>query len=172
MNTLDYVLFAVIAVAALRCWFRGIISEVLSTAAVVGGLLAGIFFYRPVSAFAASLVSLGGFEPVVGFVVSFAAVFIAVKVVERSLRGVLENLNLDILDRILGFAFGAFEGLIIAALALLVMRYQPIINVDALLDGSFLARILLPIVAERLPAAAAKTAQAVPAALAFRAYAA
>lgn len=155
MNTLDYVLLAVMAVAALRCWFRGIISEVLSTAAVVGGLLAGIFFYRPVGAFVASLVSLKGFEPVVGFVAAFALVFIAVKLVERSLRGVLEALNLNALDRVLGFLFGALEGLIIATVVVMVLRYQPIVDVEALLGGSFFARTLLPIVAERLPAATA-----------------
>lgn len=155
MNTLDYVLLAIMAVAALRCWFRGIIGEVLSTAAVVGGLLAGIFFYRPVGAFAASLFSLGGFEPIVGFVVAFAIVFIAVKLVERSLRGVLEALNLNALDRILGFVFGAFEGLIVAAIAVIILRYQPIVDVEALLGGSFFARMLIPIVAERLPGSAA-----------------
>ncbi|PKL09809.1 MAG: hypothetical protein CVV51_01935 [Spirochaetae bacterium HGW-Spirochaetae-7] len=151
MNALDYVLFAIIAIAALRCWFRGIIGEVLSAAALVGGLLSGIFFYRPVGAWIDSLVALGGFEQVVGFIAAFAAVFIVVKVIERSLRSVLENLNLDVLDRILGLAFGAFEGLIVSTIIILVLRYQPLFNVGALLEGSIVARILLPLVAGRIP---------------------
>jgi|JFJP01.1.fsa_nt_gi membrane protein required for colicin V production len=151
MNSLDYVLFAIIAVAALRCWFRGIIGEILSTAALVGGLLAGIFFYRPIGAWISNLVALGGLEPFAGFVAAFAIVFIVVKVIERSLRSVLENLNLDFLDRILGLVFGALEGIIISAIILLVLRYQPLVNVGALLEGSFVARILLPIIAERFP---------------------
>lgn len=155
MNALDYVLLAIIAIAALRCWFRGIIGEVLSMAAVVGGLLAGILFYRPVGAWLSSLKPLGGFEIVIGFVAAFALVFIVVKVVERSLRGVLESLNLDVLDRVLGFAFGALEGVVLSAIIVLVLRYQPLVNVDALLDGSVIARILIPIVAERIPTAAA-----------------
>ena len=104
MNALDYVLFAIIAIAALRCWFRGIIGEVLSMAAVVGGLLAGIFFYRAVGAWISGLYPLGNLEVVVGFVAAFALVFIVVKIIERSLRSVLENLNLDILDREIGRA--------------------------------------------------------------------
>jgi hypothetical protein len=32
-----------------------------------------------------------------------------------------------------------------------VLRYQPLVNVGALLEGSFVARILLPIIAERFP---------------------
>ncbi len=151
MNTLDYILLAIIALAALRCWFRGIISEVLSTAAVIGGLLSAIFFFRPVGAWISSLWTLGDFEPVVGFVAAFALVFIVFKIVERSLRGVLESLNLDILDRILGLVFGALEGVIIAAIIVLVLKFQPLVNVTVLLDGSVVARFLLPLLTERMP---------------------
>jgi membrane protein required for colicin V production len=154
MNYLDYVLFAIIALAALRCWFRGIIGEVLSTAAVLGGLLAGIFFYRPIGSWISSLVSIGSFEPIAGFIASFAIVFIIVKIIERSLRSVLENLNLDFLDKLLGFAFGALEGIIVAAVIILVLRYQPVVNVKTLLDESLVARLLLPIIVGNLPPAA------------------
>ncbi len=154
MNALDYVLFAIIALAALRCWFRGIIGEVLSMAAVVGGLLAGIFFYRPVGAWLATMVKLGGFEIVAGFVASFALVFIVVKIVERSLHSVLENLNLDVLDKVLGLVFGALEGAIVATVIVMILRYQPLVDVKTLLEGSFMARLLLPLVAERFPTAA------------------
>jgi membrane protein required for colicin V production len=155
MNALDYVLFAIIAIAALRCWFRGIIGEVLSMAAVVGGLLAGIFFYRAVGAWISALYPLGSLEVVVGFVASFAVVFIVVKIIERSLRSVLENLNLDLLDRVFGLAFGALEGLILATIIVMILRYQPLVDVTALLEGSLMARFLIPLVASRLPETAA-----------------
>jgi membrane protein required for colicin V production len=158
MNALDYVLFAIIALSALRCWFRGIIGEVLSMAAVLGGLLAGIFFYRQVGAWLSRLWPLGGFEVVLGFVAAFAVVFIVVKIIERSLRSVLENLNLDILDKVLGLLFGALEGLVLSAVVLMALRYQPLVDVSALLEGSLVARVLLPLVAGALPAAAAATA--------------
>ncbi|MBU0928924.1 MAG: CvpA family protein [Spirochaetes bacterium] len=152
MNALDYVLFAIIALAALRCWFRGIIGEVLSMAAVVGGLLSGIFFYRPIGAWLSTLKPLGGFEVVAGFVAAFAVVFIVVKIVERSLRSVLENLNLDILDKALGLAFGALEGVVVSAIVVLALRYQPVFDSASLLEGSFVSRLLLPIVAASFPA--------------------
>ncbi len=151
MNTLDYVLLAIIAIAALRCWFRGIISEVLSAAALVGGLLSGIFFYQAIGAWINTLVPLGGFEPVAGFIAAFALVFIVVKIIERSLRSVLENLNLDILDRVLGLVFGAVEGILVSAIIIMIMRYQPLIDVVGILEGSMIARILLPLVAENFP---------------------
>lgn len=153
MNTLDYVLLCIIAVAALRCFFRGIIGEVLSTAALLGGLLAGVLFYRPVGTWLGSIVALGGFSVVAGFVLSFAVVYIVVKIIERSLQSVFENLQIEALDRILGFAFGALEGLVLSSIILIVLRYQPLFKVDTLLEGSFMARILLPLIAERMPSA-------------------
>ncbi|MBN2874469.1 MAG: CvpA family protein [Spirochaetales bacterium] len=151
MNTLDYILIGIIAIAALRCWFKGIIGEVLSAAALVGGLLSGVFFYRQVGALLSQMMELGGFEPVVGFIVAFAVVFIVVKIIERSLRSVLENLNLDVLDRVFGLLFGAVEGVLISAIIVMVLYYQPLVDVTSLLDGSFIARTLIPIVAERIP---------------------
>lgn len=151
MNILDYIFLAIIAIAALRCWFRGIIGEVLSAAALIGGLLAGVVFYRPLANWLTTMVNLGSLSLVAGFLMGFAIVFVAFKVLERSLRGILEGFNLDILDKLLGFGFGAFEGLLISAILLLLLKFQPVVDVGELLEGSLAARILLPIIAERLP---------------------
>jgi membrane protein required for colicin V production len=151
MNTLDYVFLGIITIAALRCWFRGIIGEVLSAAALVGGLLAGIIFYRPLADWLTTLVDLGNLSLLAGFLMGFVLVFLAFKLLERSMSGILESLNLDILDKLFGFGFGAFEGLLICAILLLLIKYQPIVDAHELLEGSFVARILLPIIAERLP---------------------
>jgi membrane protein required for colicin V production len=151
MNILDYVFLAIIAIAALRCWFRGIIGEVLSAAALVGGLLAGVVFYRPLAGWLNTRIDLGSLALVAGFLMGFAIVFIAFKILERSLRGILEGFNLDILDKLLGFGFGIFEGLLISSILLLLLKFQPVVDVGELLEGSLAARILLPIISERLP---------------------
>jgi len=151
MNILDYILLAIIGIAALRCWFRGIIGEMLSTAALVGGLLAGVLFYRPLAGWLTTLVDLGTLSLVAGFLLGFAIVFIAFKVLERSIQGILEGFNLDILDKLLGFVFGAFEGLLISAILLLLLKYQPVFDASEILEESLAARILLPLIAERLP---------------------
>jgi membrane protein required for colicin V production len=151
MNTLDYIIIGIVAVAALRCWFRGIIGEVLSAAALVGGLLAGILFYRPIATWLTTLVDLGSFALPAGFVLSFAVVFIAVKIIEKSLRGILESFKLDILDRVFGLLFGAVEGLVIVAVLLLVIKYQPVFDTTALLADSTIAGIILPVITEHLP---------------------
>jgi membrane protein required for colicin V production len=151
VNILDYIFVGIIGVLGLRCLFKGLIGELLSAAAMVGGLFAGVVFHRPVGDWLGGLVNLGGFSLIAGFLVSFAVVFIVVKIIERSLRTVFENLQLESLDRVLGLLFGLVEGLILSAIILLILRYQPIFDLSALLEGSFFARLLLPILAEHLP---------------------
>jgi membrane protein required for colicin V production len=153
VNILDYIILGIMGILGLRCLFRGLISEVLSAAAMVGGLLAGVVFHRPVGAWLAGMVNIGSFSVIAGFLLSFAVVFIVVKIIERSLRTVFENLQLEALDRVLGLLFGLVEGLILSTIILLILRYQPIFDVAALLEGSFFARLLLPLLAEHLPAA-------------------
>lgn len=160
MNALDIVLLAVTGVLGLRCFFRGIISEVLSAAALVGGVLAGVLFHAPLGAWLAERFALGGFAPIAGFLLAFAAVFIVVKIVEGSLRSVLEQLELQALDRVLGLCFGLVEGLVLSSLVILILSYQPIIDLDSFLSGSLMARLLLPLIAGYLPAAAALGAAA------------
>lgn len=152
MNILDYIFLAIIGILGLRCLFRGLISELLSAAAMVGGLFAGVVFHRPVGDWLSGMANLGGFSVIAGFLLSFAVVFFIVKIIERSLRTVFENLQLEALDRVLGLVFGLVEGLILSALILLILRYQPIFDLSALLEGSVFARALLPLLAEHLPA--------------------
>lgn len=155
MNVLDWILLGIITLAALRCLFRGLVAEFMAVAAPVGGLLAAVLFYRPVGSWLGSMLELGGFAYVLGFLACFILVFVIAKILERSLRTVLENLRLTALDRGLGFVYGAAEGLVIAAIILILIRYQPVFDANDLLEQSFMARLLLPLVAEALPKASA-----------------
>lgn len=148
MNVLDYIFLAIIVVSALRCWFRGIITELLSASAVLAGLLSGIFFYQPAARWIGSLWPLGKLELVLGFLLAFAVVFIVIKLLEKILRDLLENLNLNILDKVLGLLLGIVEGVIISSVIIILLQYQPLFNTETLLSDSFISRILLPLVAQ------------------------
>lgn len=158
MNILDWILLAIIALLALRCLFRGLVAEFMAVAAPVGGLLAAVLFYRPVGTWLGSMIELGGFALVLGFLSCFILVFVIAKILERSLRTVLEKLRLSALDKGLGFVYGAAEGLVIAAIILILIRYQPVFDASKLLDDSFIARLLLPLVAEAMPKQSASAA--------------
>ncbi|GAB1432640.1 hypothetical protein MASR2M29_12650 [Spirochaetota bacterium] len=150
MNILDYIFIAIMGIAALRCWFKGIITEVLSASAILGGLVSGIVFYQPLSKWIDSMWPIGKLAFVLGFLLAFAVVFITIKLLEKMLRDILENLNLNVLDKLFGLLFGILEGLVISLVIIIVLRYQPIFDSGQLLSESFIARLLLPIAVQGL----------------------
>ncbi|HOX12726.1 MAG TPA: CvpA family protein [Spirochaetia bacterium] len=145
MNALDLVLFVVILLFALRCYFRGFVAELLSMAAVILGVFLAILFYRPAGELLAKYLALESFTEVLGFAVVFLLVFLLIKILQGVLRSVIENINLQNVDRGLGFLLGAAEGLLLSSLLLMLMRLQPVLDLSALLEGSFLGKNLLPV---------------------------
>lgn len=150
MNVLDWVFAGVIALLAVRCFVRGFVSEVLSVAAYAVGLMAALLFYNPAAALLAEKAGLGAMAPAIRYIIAFAACFIAgflaMKLIERLVRGGLEAANLEMLDRILGLALGVAEGLAVVAFMLVVLDVQAFFDVRELLEKSWFARTILPLV--------------------------
>jgi membrane protein required for colicin V production len=145
---IDIVFLGLIALFSLRCAIKGFISEVLSMAALVFGLLTAIFFFR-----AGAVIVREHFLPdvkilpeIISFVSLFIIVFIVAKILELVLKSVIEGIRLGEVDRFLGFLFGIAEGIIVVCLVLFVISVIPFINSESILGESFFARILLPFV--------------------------
>ena len=145
MNALDLIFLAVILLFALRCYFRGFVEELLSMAAIILGVFLAIMFYRPAGSFLAEQLALDSFTEVLGFVAVFLLVFLLIKILQGVLRSVIENINLETLDRGLGFLLGGAEGLLLVSVLLILMRLQPVFDLAGLMEGSLLARTLLPL---------------------------
>jgi len=148
MAGIDVVFMVIIAISALRCAARGFISELLSMAALIFGILAALLFFKQ----GAALVR-GWFMPdvrivpeIIAFVAFFLLIYIAVKIIEITLKSIIEGIKLGGLDHLLGFALGFVEGIIIVCLLLFLITIQPFFNADSMLENSFLAKILLPII--------------------------
>jgi len=145
---IDIVFLIIIAIFALRCALRGIVGELMSMAALVLGLLAAIFFFRKT----AELIR-GKFIPdvkalpeITAFIAVFIAVFAIIKILEIILKDIIERIQLGEVDRFLGFFLGVAEGIIIVCLLLFLIIVQPFVEPDLILEGSFLADILMPFI--------------------------
>lgn len=152
MNILDVICIGVLLIAAIRCFFRGFIDEIMAAISIFLPLLVAIAMYKPVTAWF-KLQTI--FSPVIAYGLAFVGVFIiifiVVKFLHSSIESIVDNLELNTADRILGFIVGLAEGIIIIAILLIVIKFQPLFNVDSLLQGSFFARILVPIIAQHIP---------------------
>ena len=148
MAGIDVVFMVIIAISALRCAARGFISEILSMAALIFGLLASLLFFKHGGALVREwfMPDIKVVPEIIAFIGFFLIVYVTVKIIEITLKSIIEGIRLGSLDHLLGFLLGFVEGLIIVCLLLFLISIQPFFNADSILGDSFLAKVLLPII--------------------------
>jgi membrane protein required for colicin V production len=151
VSVIDVIFILLTALFALRCYLKGFISELLSMAAVVLGLLASLFFYKNGAEYlrARYWPDLKTIPEVIAFVALFLIVFIIVKLLEAMLKGIIHGIQLGGADRFLGIFFGIAEGIAVVSLVLFVLRIQPLFDPSSILSDSLFARLLLPFITGR-----------------------
>ena len=144
----DIVFIVIIFIFALHCAVKGFVSEVMSLAAVILGILSAIFFFRSGAAFIRETFMPGimALPEILAFIVIFFIVFAVIKLLETMLKTIIEGIHLGTLNRVLGFIFGVAEGVIVVCLLLFVIYVQPFADSARILNGSFFAELLLPFV--------------------------
>jgi membrane protein required for colicin V production len=147
LTAIDLVFIVIILIFAIHCALKGFVSEAMSLAAVILGVLSAIFFFRSGAAFIR-----GSFMPeikvipeILAFLMIFFIAFIAIKMFEGMLKTIIQKIRLGGLDRTLGFIFGVAEGIIVVCLVLFIISILPF-DSDRILGESFFAKGLLPFV--------------------------
>ena len=165
MNTLDWIFVVILALLGIRCMVRGFITELLSTAAIVVGILAALLLYKGAGQLLVGWGLGAGTAPlpdILGFAAVFLAAFLVITLIARALREGLEAAELGSVDRALGLVLGLAEGLIVVSLVLVAMSllepaFKSVTGYAKLLGDSFFARLILPIVGPEV----AKVAQGI-----------
>lgn len=152
LSGLDIVFLIIIVFAALRAGFRGFVREFMSMAAVVLGITVAVLFSGVAAIYVQPWIGTGAWSQVVSFLGLFLLVYLLVKVFENALNRIIERINLESLDRALGFFLGILEGLLASFILLLVLQLQPVFDTRQMIAESLLAEYLLPLLpyAERL----------------------
>jgi len=148
MAVIDIVFVVIIAISAFRCAARGFIGELLSMAALIFGMLAAICFFRWGGVLIRTwfMPEVRVLPEVIAFIALFLIVFITIKIIEITLKNIIEGVQLGGLDRMLGFLFGFVEGIIIVCLILFLINILPPVISGPVLEQSFFAKILLPFI--------------------------
>jgi membrane protein required for colicin V production len=148
LPAIDVIFLILIAIAALRCAVRGFISELLSMAATIFGILSAIFFYRQGAALIRNSImpDVKAIPEVIAFMVILLIIYILIKIVEATLKSIILGINLGGLDHLLGFLFGLVEGVVIVCLILFLMTIWPFNDLSMIIDDSIFATFLLPVI--------------------------
>ena len=128
MTVFDLIVLAIVAIAAIGGFLRGLVQEVLSLAAWILAAFA-IHYLHPLLSDA-----LGGYldtEPatsLLAFALLLLIPYAAMKVIAGNVGEAAEGAILGPIDRILGFGFGAVKGalIVVFAFAVLVLGYDSI----------------------------------------------
>ncbi len=142
---IDIVFLVLIVVLVIRGAIRGFVTEVGSVAALVIGFGGAILFYKPLAALIGRLFGVSMWNPLIAFLVLFLVLYLVIKLLEHLLHAMFDKLNLERLDRAIGFFFGLAEGLLAVCVLLFLLNWQPLFDARKLLEHSLFARVLSPI---------------------------
>ncbi|GAH80879.1 unnamed protein product, partial [marine sediment metagenome] len=141
---IDIVFAILILAASIRGAFRGFVAEIGSMAALILGLGGAILFSKSLSQVLAGYFGESVWNQLISFLLIFLVIYVLVKLLESLLHHLFERLNLERLDRVLGFFLGITEGFILIGVVLFVLNWQTFFETNALLADSLFAKILFP----------------------------
>jgi membrane protein required for colicin V production len=141
---IDLVLLALIGISALLGVLKGFVRTVVGT---VSWFLAGWAAFR----FGGDVViwlAEGGLpstgQYLSGYILTFVGVLVAVWLAGKVLKGLIEAVRLDGLDRLLGFALGVVRGALASAALVMLMSFTPMPREHAWSE-SHVVPVLLPV---------------------------
>jgi len=121
MNWLDIVLLLILAWSIATSLRNGLTREILGLATVVLALLLSLWFYGTAGGYLAPYASSRSLANLAGFLVVFAAVMLLGSLVGFVLGKLLKVTGLSIVDHLLGAAFGAVRGTLIAVVLIMAI---------------------------------------------------
>ena len=141
---IDIVFFIIIAAFAIVAMIHGLIKELFGKLAIIAGVVSGFYFCGLLAPHIAKIIKIPAVDVVLAFILIFITAFLIVKIIQIIVGAIFSGEIMRSLDRVLGLAFGAIEGLLIVSCILILLKAQIWFDSDSLLSDSTVARIILP----------------------------
>jgi membrane protein required for colicin V production len=125
--------------------FRGALAELFSLGAIAAGIAAGVIFSADLGGWVETGLGLNGWGRIIAFMGIFLVTYVIMKILEKALRGFVNSVNLQNLDKALGLFLGLIEGAALVGIIIFVLHVQPIENLRNLADRSLCGRTLKPL---------------------------
>lgn len=148
LSVLDIVFIIVFIIIVVRCVMRGFVEEFLSMAALIFGIAGAVFLSGPIGKMLDKYFGLSIWSHIIAFLGCFIIIYIIIKILEGIIHNIFDKLNLDKLDKALGFILGLLEGFLIVAVLIFLLswfKWVPFINIEQLLKESLIAQFIQPL---------------------------
>ena len=125
MNTIDLLILVGLTIGLLIGLKSGLIKQALSFVGILAAFVLSLHLMKPVGEMAATSLGISqDIAPIVGFVLVFLLVQVAVFGLTKALEAVLGALKLTGVNRALGGALGAFKACLVLSVLFLVLGYM------------------------------------------------
>ena len=120
----DFAALVVLGLSGVMAFARGLIREMFSIIAFIGGAIAGLYLAEPLGPTVASFTPLNGWLAAVAaglgvFLIVFIVITVIVSTVAKTAH---QSTEIGSFDRAAGLAFGVLRGILVVALLVLLIR--------------------------------------------------
>ncbi len=143
MNIIDVAIIVILLFFVITAFAAGFVREVISTAAVLFGVVLAGFFYDDVADTLLTSIDNPTTAAVVGFLIIFLGFWLAGQLLAMVIHPVISVLQLGMFDQFLGAGFGAVKGFLIIEVLLVLFVTYPRYDIDKRIDDSQFAGIML-----------------------------
>ncbi len=141
-TVIDWIFGIVILIFALSGLVKGFVDCLFNKLCWILGLISACIFYDEAAKYIFQSITNTSLSNILGFIIVFILVFLVVKLVQVIISKIFQLQILKSLDRVLGFAFGIIEGVVVVSLIIFILIKQPFFSAERLLDGSFFNSIV------------------------------
>lgn len=148
LAVIDWIFISLTLLMVIHGFVKGFIEELFSWAALVLAIWVSVLLFPAGGAYIRTMTmeNVRVVPELLAFIAIFIIVVAVVKIVERIFRNVIQGANLGAVNKFFGALFGIAEGLALTALAIFVLRFQPLFDPSALIDESLFAQFLSPFI--------------------------
>ncbi len=136
-NFLDIIFFAIILLLAIHGAVAGFVKEFFSKAAIVLGVFVAVMFYARLSPYLNKHIESDFISKILAFLLLFILVYLIVRLIQHFVGNFFSGEILGGLDRVMGFFFGAAEGLLVVCIVLIIIYAQPWFGIGSIVTDSF-----------------------------------
>ena len=140
-TVLDFVFALVILVSTVLALTKGLVRELISLTALIGGFVLAILYYPKIGYWFQDLASSPAVANLIGFLIIFLGCLLAGAIAAFVVNRLVKAASLQWMDRLLGALFGFIRGWLIASIIVLALVAFPVRG--NVLARSYLAPYLL-----------------------------
>ena len=148
LSVLDYIFIFFILLMLVHGYIKGLVRELFSWAALVLAIWAAVLLFPAGGAYIRTHImeNVRVVPELLAFIAIFLIIMLAIKILEHIFENIIVGARLGGVNRVLGAVFGIIEGAAISALIIFVLIKQPLFDASNLVNNSYFAQFLFPLI--------------------------